>query len=356
MVEITLKNINKKFGNKRVITDLNLEVRSGELVALLGPSGCGKTTTLKILAGLIKPEEGDILFNKSSVLDLPTEQRGAVMVFQDYLLFPHMNIADNISFGLKMRGVGKDVRGERVKKLLRLVNLEGYDKHYPHELSGGQRQRVALARALAINPDVLLLDEPLSNLDTNLRGEMRDLIKHLHAEEKMTTLLVTHDQEEAMFIADRIALMKDGQIEQYGTPEELYKFPRTKYVADFFGRANYLKGIIENGRFQFAGGNLPIHDRNCSFKFDGKEGAKVEVMIKPEFIEIHSTKKMKGDKLYFPGRIVEKRFGGERIVYKIKIEEGLLEVITLPQMSFDKGEEVFVSISENNIWFLEGKK
>jgi len=241
MSRIEIQNLSKKFDNKEVLKSLTLEIKQGEMVALLGPSGCGKTTTLKLISGLLEADEGDIKFDGRSVIDQATEKRGAVLVFQEYLLFPHLTVEENIGFGLKMQGVAKGKRKQRVKSLLELVNLPGHEERFPHELSGGQQQRIALARALAVNPKVLLLDEPISNLDANLREEMRDLIKKIHEEEKMTTIFVTHDREEALLVADRIAVMRNGNLEQLGTPEELYRNPVNRYVADFFGQANYIK-------------------------------------------------------------------------------------------------------------------
>jgi len=236
MSSIKIRNLSKKFDQKSVLKSLDLEIDAGEMVALLGPSGCGKTTTLKIISGLLEADKGDIKFDGVSVIKEPTEKRGAVLVFQEYLLFPHLTVLENIAFGLKMRGTPEDIREERVKELLELVNLPGHEKRYPEELSGGQQQRVALARALAVDPKVLLLDEPISNLDANLREEMRELIKKIHEEKKMTTIFVTHDREEALLVADRIAVMRNGNLEQVGTPEELYRKPVNKYVADFFGQ------------------------------------------------------------------------------------------------------------------------
>ncbi|MEG1647124.1 MAG: ABC transporter ATP-binding protein, partial [Clostridia bacterium] len=203
-------------------------IKEGEIVSLLGKSGCGKSTTLQIIAGLIQPDSGDILFNQSSVLNVCTQKRNAVIVFQDYLLFPHMTVYENIEFGLKMKGEKKYIRKLKVYKLIELVKLKGFEEEYPSQLSGGQKQRVAIARTLAINPKVLLLDEPFSNLDINLRNEMREFVLDLQKKLKITTILVTHDKEEALMMSDKIAVMIDGSINQFDTPINLYKKPTSK--------------------------------------------------------------------------------------------------------------------------------
>jgi len=225
MSEVKLVNLSKSFDGRNVLDNINLTIPEGKLVSLLGPSGCGKSTTLKIIAGLITPDSGDILFNDNSIVNVPTEKRDAVIVFQDYLLFPHMTVYDNIDFGLKMRKEKKNIRKERVNKLIELVQLNGYEKKYPSELSGGQKQRVAIARSLAVNPKVLLLDEPFSNLDIRLRDNMREFVLDIQKKLNITTVLVTHDKEEALVMSDKVAIMLDGKIKQFGTPNEIYENP-----------------------------------------------------------------------------------------------------------------------------------
>ncbi|MEO1444181.1 MAG: ABC transporter ATP-binding protein, partial [Chloroflexota bacterium] len=210
MTQVTLHSLTKTYNDVPVVNQLNLEIETGKLTALLGPSGSGKTTTMKMIAGLLRPNGGDIQFNGQSILKIPPEKRGAVMVFQNYLLFPYMSVGDNIGFGLKMRGESKDVIQKRVAEMLELVQLPGIEERRPKQLSGGQQQRVALARALIVQPNVLLLDEPLSNLDAHLRDEMRDLIMGIQQDMSITTVFVTHDQEEAVVLADRIALLFEG--------------------------------------------------------------------------------------------------------------------------------------------------
>ena len=242
MTAISLRRLSKSYGGTEAVEELNLEVETGEMVALLGPSGRGKTTTMRMVAGLLSPTAGDILFDGRSVLRTPAEQRSAVMVFQKHLLFPHLSVAENVGFGLKMRGVSRNERKRLVEAMLERVRLPGLGNRRPHELSGGQQQRVALARALVIDPKVLLLDEPLSSLDANLRLEMRRLIRSLQQELGITTIFVTHDQEEAVMLADRVALMMNGKLLQYDEPRSFYTRPRTPTVARFFRNENFLAG------------------------------------------------------------------------------------------------------------------
>src|SRR5256885_6784852 len=247
MPGVVLKALTKRYGDVGAVDGLSLEVKPGELLALLGPSGCGKTTTLRLVAGFLATEAGEIwvgdrcLSSPASVV--PPERRRMAMIFQSYALWPHMTVAQNVAYGLRFkRGPSRGDREARVREMLRVVQLAGYETRYPGELSGGQQQRVALARALVVEPEILLLDEPLSNLDANLREEMRFEIRRLHETFGNTTLYVTHDQGEAMVISDRIAVLKAGKVAQAGTADELYHRPRTRFVAEFIGRTNVLDG------------------------------------------------------------------------------------------------------------------
>ena len=242
MTQVSLRHIHKQYAASLTpaVNRLSLDIPSGKITALLGASGSGKTTLLKIIAGLLPVIDGDVLFDGRSVLSIPTEQRGAVMVFQNHLLFPHMTIEQNIGFGLKMRGVNAALIRERVAEMLALIQLPDVSKRRPHQLSGGQQQRVALARALIIEPRVLLLDEPLSNLDAHLRDEMRDLIRQVQQKFQITTIIVTHDQQDAVVLADVIALMRDGEVQQFDSPDVLFNRPINEQVARFFGGVNFL--------------------------------------------------------------------------------------------------------------------
>src|SRR2546429_7062693 len=248
MPGVTIKGLTKRYGDLAALEGLDLRVEPGELVSLLGPSGCGKTTTLRLVAGFLQPEAGEIwvgdrcLSSPTSVI--PPERRRMAMIFQSYALWPHMTVAQNVAYGLRLKpGVPKASREARVKEMLKVVQLDGYGTRYPGELSGGQQQRVAVARALVVEPEILLLDEPLSNLDANLREEMRFEIRRLHETFGNTTLYVTHDQGEAMVISDRIAVLKAGKVAQTGTADDLYHRPRTRFVAEFIGRTNVADGV-----------------------------------------------------------------------------------------------------------------
>ncbi|MBN2837782.1 MAG: ABC transporter ATP-binding protein, partial [Fusobacteriaceae bacterium] len=287
-----------------MVENINLKIKSGEMFSLLGPSGCGKTTLLKILAGLLEADNGDIKIEGESIIGLSAENRNIVIVFQENRLFPHMTVSENIEFGLKIKKMPKKMRSEISKELLELVQLKEYGDKWPHQLSGGQKQRVALARALAVKPEVLLLDEPFSSLDEKLRLEMRSLVISLQKKLGITTILVTHDKEEALMISDRVALMMDGEIKQIGSPQELYEKPISAEVADYFGEKNYINGIVKNGIF------------HCDFfniEMPKPFEMKVLVMVKPEDIEIDNKI---GE---LNATIVERQYAGNRWYYKIYV-------------------------------------
>jgi ABC-type Fe3+/spermidine/putrescine transport system ATPase subunit len=246
------------------VDGIDLRIDKGQLVAMLGPSGCGKTTTMKMVAGLLDPTSGDVRFDGKSVIDIPAEKRRVAMVFQKPLLFPHMSIGDNVAFGLRMRGVDRKTRKRRVSEMMELVHLPGMEDRRPGQLSGGQEQRISLARGLITEPDVLLLDEPLSQLDANLRIEMRDLIRQIQAELDITSIFVTHDQEEAVMLADRIALMLQGRIQQDGLPQDFYERPATQAVARFFGTKNFVPGTVRGRVFESVLGSLQLDHEHPS--------------------------------------------------------------------------------------------
>src|SRR5574341_574899 len=245
---IEFRGVTKRYGSLVANDRLSLTIRRGELMTLLGPSGCGKTTALRCLTGYIQPDEGRIFLDGKDVTDVPTHQRELGMVFQNFALFPHMTVKDNVGFPLMIRTLPKEERGRMVAEALRLVRLEGYAGHYPRQLSGGQQQRVGLARALVYRPKVLLLDEPLSNLDAKLREEMRFEIKEVVTRLGITAMYVTHDQAEALALSDRVAIMNRGRLEQLGTPEESYEQPRSRFVAEFIGLSNFLEGRVQSVR------------------------------------------------------------------------------------------------------------
>ncbi len=245
MLPLHFQNITKRFDQTLAVNDLSLDVQAGELFFLLGPSGCGKTTCLRMVAGFLTPDSGTLKFGDKTMNNVPPHKRNTGMVFQNYALWPHMTAAENIAYGLRVRKTPKAERERRVLDALKMVQLQDRAQHYPNQLSGGQQQRVALARALVINPDVLLLDEPLSNLDAQLRLELRGEIKRLHSQTQTTALYVTHDQDEALSIADRIGVMRNGLLIQVGTPRELYRTPHSRFVAAFIGETNFLPGKVK---------------------------------------------------------------------------------------------------------------
>src|SRR5271167_4486935 len=245
MTTLTISGLTKRFGEVTAVDDLSLEIAEGELVSLLGPSGCGKTTTLRSIAGFVQPDAGAILFDGIDITSFAPERRNIGMVFQNYALFPHMTVRENLLFGLEMRRIGRKEMAERIGKVLDIVQLAGLEDRYPRQLSGGQQQRVALARGLVIEPRVLLLDEPLANLDAKLRQEMRFFIRSLQKRVGITTVYVTHDQAEAMVISDRIVVMFDGRIRQVGDAAEIYARPASREVADFIGLSNFIDGTVK---------------------------------------------------------------------------------------------------------------
>lgn len=254
MSKISVKNVVKKYGDNTVIPDLTVEIKDGELFTLLGPSGCGKTTLLRMIAGFNSIEGGDIYFNEKRINDMDPSKRNIGMVFQNYAIFPNLTVRDNVAFGLKNRKMDKEKIKKETDQYLNLMQIMEYADRMPNQLSGGQQQRVALARALVIIPDVLLMDEPLSNLDAKLRLEMRSVIRHTQKNVGITTVYVTHDQEEAMAISDTIAVMKDGIIQHVGTPRDIYQRPRNVFVATFIGRTNIIPARVEDGAVVFENG------------------------------------------------------------------------------------------------------
>jgi iron(III) transport system ATP-binding protein len=244
-MRVSIQNLTKKFGETVVIKDVSLEVNDQELFFLLGPSGCGKTTLLRLIAGFYQPDEGRLFFNDKPMNGVPPHRRNTGMVFQNYALWPHMTVAENVAYGLDVRGVSAAEKKRRVNEALAIVQMDELAHRAPNQLSGGQQQRVALARALVIRPDVLLLDEPLSNLDARLRLEMRDEIRRIHAQTRITTVYVTHDQKEALSLADRMAVMRDGVIEQLGDPRAVYRSPANRFVSDFIGETNWLQAEVQ---------------------------------------------------------------------------------------------------------------
>jgi putative spermidine/putrescine transport system ATP-binding protein len=278
-VTVQLQGLQRHYGEVRALDGLTIEMAPGELVALLGPSGCGKTTALRALAGLERLDGGLVLVDGQDITEAPANRRDMGMVFQAYSLFPHLTARENVEFGLRLRKVGAAERRRTAERYLELVDLAGRGNRYPHQLSGGQQQRVALARALAIGPRVLLLDEPLSALDAKVRSQLRDEIRRIQLEVGITTLFVTHDQDEALAMADRVAVMHAGQLEQIAAPAELYERPRTARVAEFVGLSNRLRGEARNGAATVLDARIPLLEGSAT-------GGQVTVLVRPESVEL----------------------------------------------------------------------
>ena len=291
MTAIRIEQLSKSYGPTVVVDDVSLVINAGELFFLLGPSGCGKTTLLRSIAGFVSPEKGQIFFDSRRMNEVAPKDRGSGMVFQNYALWPHMTVTQNIAFGLDVRKVPAAERDRRVAEAVSLVRLEGLERHRPTQLSGGQQQRVALARALVIRPDVLLLDEPLSNLDARLRGEMREEIRRIHQETKLTMIYVTHDQKEALSLADRMAVMHRGRVVQIGTPHDLYWRPRTQFVASFLGEANMIEGRVKEKHGQTVAVETDLGILTGITAADGfAPGSKAICCIRPEAIALEAPR------------------------------------------------------------------
>ena len=297
---IDLKGISKSYDGKDALKDINLYIRENEFITLLGPSGCGKTTTLRIIGGFEYPDSGDLFFAGKKINDLPPHKRAINTVFQKYALFPNMNIYENIAFGLKLKKVDKAVIDEQVQKMLKLVDLKGFEKRSIHSLSGGQQQRVAIARALINKPKVLLLDEPLAALDLKLRKDMQYELKTMQMELGITFIYVTHDQEEALTMSDTIVVMNHGVIQQIGTPEDIYNEPKNRFVADFIGESNIIDGVmLKDYLISFNGAHFACLDKGF------RDNEKVDVVIRPEDISI-----IKPENAKITGKVTDVVFKG----------------------------------------------
>jgi spermidine/putrescine ABC transporter ATP-binding subunit len=347
---IEFREVTKRYGGLVANDRLDLSIRPGELLTLLGPSGCGKTTALRCLTGYIRPDSGRILIDGRDITDVPTHQRELGMVFQNFALFPHMTVRDNVDFPLKIRNRPTEERARLVAEALRLVRLDGYEAHYPRQLSGGQQQRVGLARALVYRPKVLLLDEPLSNLDAKLREEMRFEIKELVTRLGITAVYVTHDQAEALALSDRVAIMHRGRLEQLGTPEEIYERPVSRFVAEFIGLSNFLEGRVEAVR----GREMAVAVAGLSVLTptlpDATAGQRVLLFVRPNEVELLEAEAPPQPNV-FPARVEKVTYLGDMMDYRLLLGESVpFRVQTDARHRFPPGKTISLRLPRVCCW------
>lgn len=354
-MKVIIKDVSKHFGNVRAVDNLNLEINDGELVALLGPSGCGKTTILLMIAGIYKLTTGYIYFNEKMVNEVLPKDRKIGMVFQSYALYPHMSVFNNIAFPLKLRRTPREEMREKVFKVARLVQIEELLNRKPGQLSGGQQQRVALSRALVKEPDILLLDEPLSNLDARLRIEMRSELKKLQRRLSITTIFVTHDQIEAMTMADRVAIMNLGHLQQFSSPDELYNYPKNLFVAGFIGSppTNFIDVSLErsNGKFILRNESLELKlPREIVSKVESNStSSEIVLGIRPEHITLNQEKEGIKTEVY----VIEPL--GREILVSVKLGDYIVKVLTPPPFKVGMGEKVWLGFNLDKIMLFDKK-
>jgi iron(III) transport system ATP-binding protein len=354
--KLVLRNVSRRFAEVTAVDDFSLALEEGEFVSLLGPSGCGKTTTLRMIAGFLDPTAGTIEMDgqviSSPAGSLPPEKRRMSMIFQSYAIWPNMTVAENVSFGLQVRRLARPEIRARVDRILDLVQLRALRDRYPAELSGGQQQRVALARAIVVQPAVLLLDEPLSNLDANLREEMRFEIRRLHDELHITTVYVTHDQSEAMVTSDRIAVMNAGRIEQVDGPRALYARPRTRFVAGFIGRTNFLDGEVRGEEVVFDGFGIKIGQ----FAEPVPRGGPVSFSLRPQSIHLHrGLPTAAAGACLIPGRVAQRAYLGEHWDYAVGVKDSGVElrVTARPHEVFEVDQDVWLEVDPRQMAYIE---
>lgn len=356
---VQFKGIVKRFDDVVAVEKTNLDIEEGTLVTLLGPSGCGKTTLLRMIAGLETPTEGDIFVKGKRINDTPIHKRNLGMIFQNYALFPHKSIFDNVAFGLKYRNVPKEQIKQKVERALKMVRLPGVEKRYPSQLSGGQQQRIALARAIVIEPDVLLMDEPLSALDENLREEMRREVDNLQRELGVTTIFVTHDQREALSMSDKIVVMRDGKMQQEGGPEVVYNEPVNHFVADFLGHSNFIYGTVEDYNPEITTVKLPD---GTFFKVksvkEWKKGDPVEIVVRAQKLKLEGDESASKDGNHFQGKVKDRSYMGGEVSYFVELESGdMLHVISFVKRTPHKsGDKVNLFVEPHNCRLLEPEK
>ena len=336
---VVLENVTKKYGDVTAVDDLTLDIKAGELVTLLGPSGCGKTTMLRMVAGLEEASSGTILINNKDVTDLSATYRNVAMVFQSYALFPHMSVLDNVSYGLSVSSMPKKSIKEKALAGLAMVGLAGYEKRMPSELSGGQQQRVAVARAVVLEPEVLLFDEPLSNLDAKLRRHVREEIRLIQQDLGLTAIYVTHDQEEAMAVSDEIVVMRDGQIAQVGSPSNLYELPRSAFIADFIGDANVIPCMTVHADNNHA--TVSIEGVSLNSIASQPISTPLQLVVHPQNIAVSDTR----SETSIPGTIQHAAYLGSHIEYEVETAAGILFVVdNQMHRRYQKGAIVFAHL------------
>lgn len=364
MIDLELRNITKKFGDFTAVNNFSLQVEKGEFISFLGPSGCGKTTTLRMIAGFIEPTEGEILIQGNKVNGVPPNRRDTGMVFQNYALFPHMTVFENVAFGLNYRNVPKAEIKSRVREILEMVQLPDVEDRKPSQLSGGQQQRIALARAMVIRPKVLLFDEPLSNLDAKLRESLRVELRQIQQEVGITSIFVTHDQEEALALSDRIVVINDGEVTQIDTPHNIYENPGTIFVGDFIGQSNFLEGKIASVNEDRVRVNL--QDGLCIGAAMATkalaENALVKVLIRAERIKVLDTPRkahLEDETNVLKGTIREISYLGSNIYYYIRLENGdrLLSIEqTAEKKPFKRNDDVFLEFGTKSSRCFQSEK
>jgi len=344
MQKIIFEHVNKYFGSVKAVNDAHLTIQEGEFFTLLGPSGCGKTTLLRTIAGFYKQEEGNIYFGDRLMNDIPTYERNIGMVFQNYAIFPHMTVFDNVAYGLKARKVGKKEIEQRVMEALEMVELAHLRNRVPSDMSGGQQQRIALARAVVIRPGLLLMDEPLSNLDAKLRIKMRSDIRQLQKELNITTIYVTHDQEEALAVSDRIAVLNEGKIQQIASPQEIYAYPANQFVANFIGSSNFIACQIHQYDSKSGEGVVEVCGIQTRLKLiRPHEGAAI-ISIRPEKVKITQEKTSSSE---LKGKIHSVMYLGEKVSYVINIQNQLIELqqyAVEPEQLLSEQQELYVDL------------
>ncbi len=353
-MEVILQELTKYFGQKPAVNRIDVSIKDGEFLSIVGPSGCGKTTTLRLIAGFIKPDYGRVIFNGEVVDDLPPRKRDVGIVFQNYALFPNMSVSNNIAFGLRARKIPEREVIQKVEELIELVKLTGKESDYPKQLSGGQQQRVALARALAISPKILLLDEPLSALDAKVRLMLRYEVKRIQQQSGITTIYVTHDQEEALSISDRVVVMDQGVILQVGSPEAIYQNPENEFVASFIGISNMLKGASMLGN----SGEATWGERALKVPFLSERAGDVTLLVRPEKIrlvkELPRGESVPQEMNFLPGRIEGKVFLGSlvRVAVEVHNQTVLADVSQFGKINMKGGDQVYLGFSREDVLVL----